>query len=126
MSTPMHNGAFKPIFQLARKHRDNATHSETILWGYLRTKPLGIKFRRQHPYSVFILDFYCHSLKLVIEVDGSIHNDPAVKLYDERRQSELEKNGLTVIRFTNEQVNNHLEQVQKVIENIIIKRKDEN
>ncbi len=54
-------------------------HAESILGGYLKTKPFGLKFRRQHPYSVYILDFYCHKLKLVIEVDGSIHYIDTVK-----------------------------------------------
>lgn len=70
MTGKMHSGAAKPLYQMARELRNNATHAETILWGYLKTKPLGFKFRRQHPYSIYILDFYCHSLKLVIEVDG--------------------------------------------------------
>ncbi|MGZ8523873.1 MAG: endonuclease domain-containing protein [Chitinophagaceae bacterium] len=79
MAGRMHSGAAKPLYQMARDLRDKATHSETILWGYLKTKPLGFKFRRQHPYSIYILDFYCHSLKLVIEVDGSIHDLDEVK-----------------------------------------------
>jgi very-short-patch-repair endonuclease len=76
MEGKMHNGAQKPIYQFARELRNNATYAEQILWGYLKTKPLGYKFRRQHPYSVYILDFYCHSLKLVVKVDGSIHQLP--------------------------------------------------
>ncbi|MBO9682401.1 MAG: DUF559 domain-containing protein [Flavisolibacter sp.] len=62
-----------------------------MLWNYLRTKPFGFKFRRQHPFSIYILDFYCHQLKLVIEVDGSIHNVAEVKQNDEIRQQQLEK-----------------------------------
>lgn len=126
MDEPMHKGALKPLYQRARELRNNSTPSEIILWGYLRTKPHAVKFRRQYPYSIYILDFYAHSIKLVIEVDGSIHNDPDVKLNDEQRQSLLEKDGLTVIRFTNEQVEKKLEEVQQTIENYIIQRKDEN
>lgn len=66
MTGKMHSGAAKPLYQMARDLRNNATHAETILWSYLKTKPLGFKFRRQHPYSIYILDFYCHLLKLVI------------------------------------------------------------
>ena len=85
MERKMHRGAIKPLYQMARELRNNATHAETLLWGYLKTKPLGYKFRRQHPYSVYILDFYCHSLKLVFEVDGSVHDLPEVKINDEQR-----------------------------------------
>ena len=125
MDRKMHAGATKFHFQRARELRDNSTHSESILWGYLKTKPLGIKFRRQHPYSSYILDFYCHSLKLVIEVDGKIHEQPEVKLTDTERQVLLEKDGLIVLRFTNELIEKHLEEVIKEIESFIIKKKDE-
>jgi len=83
----MNVGAIKYLYQKAGKLSNNATHAETILWEYLRTKPFGLKFRRQHPYSIYIFDFYCHSLKRVIEVDGSIHNLPENKRNDEKRQS---------------------------------------
>lgn len=126
MNELMHNGAAKPLYQRARELRNNATHAETILWGYLKTKPFGIKFRRQHPYSIYILDFYSHSLKLVIEVDGSIHNQSDVRLYDVERQTLLEKDGLIVIRFTNQQVEKNLEVVQETIGNFILKNKDDN
>ena len=89
----MHAGAIKPLYQRARELRNNATHAENILWTYLKRKPLGYKFRRQHPFVIYILDFYCHSLKLVIEVDGSIHNYVDVKLNDEQRQATLQNDG---------------------------------
>ena len=126
MDSKMHAGAINHIYQRARELRNNSTHAETVLWGYLKTKPLGIKFRRQHPYSCYILDFYCHSLKLVIEVDGKIHEQPEVKLTDTERQVLLEKDGLIVLRFTNELIEKHPEEVIKEIESFIIKKKDEN
>lgn len=122
----MHKGASKPLYQYARELRNNATHSENILWGYLKTKPFGKKFRRQHPYSIYILDFYCHSLKLVIEVDGKIHDHPDVKRNDEERQFSLQNDGMIVLRFTNEQVEQSLEEVQKIIENFITNIRHEN
>ena len=125
MDRKMHSGASKFHFQRARELRDNSTHSESLLWEYLKTKPHGIKFRRQHPYSVYILDFYCHSLKLVIELDGSIHNLPDNKLNDEVRQQHLENDGLIVIRFTNDLVEKRFEDVIKEIEVFIIKSKNE-
>jgi len=115
----MHAGAIKILYQNARELRDNATHAEQILWGYLKTKPLGFKFRRQHPYSLYILDFYCHSLKLVIEIDGSIHEKEEVKENDKIRQQSLEIDGLKVIRYTNEEITSSLEKIIESIENLI-------
>ena len=126
MNRNMHSGATRFHFQRARELRNDATHAETILWGYLKTKPLGLKFRRQHPYSTYILDFYCHSLKLVIEVDGSVHQLPDVIIKDTERQSHLEEDGLTVLRLSNEDVEKRFEDVIKEIENFAIKKKDEN
>jgi len=110
---------------MTRDLRNSATHAETILWSYLKTKPLGFKFRRQHPYSIYILDFYCHSLKLVIEVDGNIHDLDKVKENDKHREELIQKDGLTIIRFENKQVEQSLQQVIKQVEDFIIKRKDE-
>ena len=93
--------------------------------GLFKTKPPCFKFRRQHPYSIYILDFYCHSHRLVIDVDGSIHELNDVKENDSLRQYLLEKEGLTVIRFENKQVEQSLEQAIKHIEDFIIKRNDE-
>ena len=125
MTGKMHGGAAKPLYQMARELRNSATHAETILWSYLKTKPLGFKFRRQHPYSIYILDFYCHSLKLVIEVDGNIHDLDKVKENDKHREELIQKDGLTIIRFENKQVEQSLQQVIKQVEDFIIKRKDE-
>ena len=120
----MHAGAINLLYQMARELRNNATHAETILWGYLKTKPLGCKFRRQHPYSIYILDFYCHALKLVIEVDGSIHSLTEVKKNDKIRQDALEKDGLFILRFENSEILNHSEKVFNTIEMFLKKCKD--
>jgi imidazole glycerol-phosphate synthase subunit HisF len=116
MKGKMHAGAAKEIYQRARDLRNRSTPAEEILWSYLKTKPHGLKFRRQHPYSIFILDFYCHAIKIVIEVDGSIHNLKEVKANDQRRQDLLEKDGLTILRFTNEEILNYPEVVISKIE----------
>jgi imidazole glycerol-phosphate synthase subunit HisF len=73
MKRKMFSGADKLLFEKAAALRSRQTFAEELLWNYLRTKPLGFKFRRQHSFSNYILDFYCHALNLVIEVDGSIH-----------------------------------------------------
>jgi cyclase len=99
------------------------TPSEVLLWEYLRKKPLGYKFRRQHPLGQFIADFYCYALKLVIEVDGNIHDSPEAKEKDGIRQGMIESDGIKVIRFRNEEVNSKLETVIELIENNIIKLK---
>ena len=91
------------------------TNAEKILWGYLKAKPNGYKFRRQHPIRIYIADFYCHKLKLVIELDGSIHDIEEVKANDMIRQKMIEEEGITVMRFTNEEVMNNINQVLKII-----------
>ncbi|MDX9948512.1 MAG: endonuclease domain-containing protein [Bacteroidales bacterium] len=78
-----------------------------------------VKFRRQHPVDIFVLDFYCHELKLAIEVDGEIHLSTEVREYDEGRTYELEKFGIKILRFTNEQIFENLDEVQVSILNII-------
>jgi very-short-patch-repair endonuclease len=81
------------------------TLAEKILWKKLRDRELfKVKFRRQHPIDIFIVDFYCHELKFVIEVDGEIHNFEETKRYDSARQGSLENLGLQVIRFSNHEV----------------------
>ena len=116
MNTRMHAGASRGLYQRARELRNHATNAEDILWGYLRTKPPGYKFRRQHPYAIYILDFYCHKKKLVIEVDGNIHEHEEVQAADLLRQRVLEADGLRVIRFTNEQIKSGLDSAVRIIE----------
>jgi cyclase len=117
MKQTMFYGASKIIFERAKVLRNNVTAEEMVLWEYLRANPFGYKFRRQHPLAIFIADFYCHKLKLVIELDGSIHNLNKVKLHDEARQKIIEAQGLRVIRFRNKEIMNEKE---KVIEKINI------
>lgn len=99
------------IFGRAKELRNQATPAETVLWGYLKTKPFGYKFRQQHPLGIYIADFFCYKLKLVIEIDGSIHKYEEIKANDERRQKLIESEGIRVIRFTNEEVMKSLETV---------------
>ncbi len=65
---------------------------------------IGVKFRKQHPVWIFIVDFYCHEYKLVIEVDGEIHNEEELIEHDLNRTAELNKFGLKMLRFTNDQI----------------------
>ena len=110
------SGAEGFLFRRASELRKRPTHAEEMLWHYLKTKPFGHKFRRQQPFSNYILDFYCHSLKLVIEVDGSIHDIEEVKENDKIREARLGASGLTVIRFTNKEIRGNIEIVIQQIE----------
>ena len=85
--------------------RQNPTPAESRLWQRLRSKQiLGFRFRRQHPIERFIVDFYCRDARLVVEVDGPFHDLPQAQAYDEARQKCLEEKGLTLLRFSNDQV----------------------
>ena len=104
------------IFERAKKLRNNVTPTEMILWGRLKEYFPNLKFRRQHPVSFYIVDLYCHTENLVIEIDGSIHDFEEVKISDEIRQKDLEYLGLKVIRFTTNEIKNNLEAVLQTIE----------
>ena len=109
-------GASPEIFARAKELRKNMTPAEKMLWQRLRNYQLdGFYFRRQHPIKYFIADFYCAKADLIVEVDGGVHNDPDAQEWDINRTAELEKSGITVIRFTNEEVFNDTERViQKI------------
>ncbi|MFV5703610.1 endonuclease domain-containing protein [Flavobacterium sp. XS2P12] len=112
----MWKGASPQIFSNAKKLRENQTAAEEKLWLAVKNNQIeGYKFRRQHPLSIYIADFYCHALKLVIEVDGGYHLDEEQRLLDEKRTSNIEFQGLKVIRFTNEEI---LLQLPEVIDKI--------
>jgi cyclase len=115
MRKKMFFGAGAQIFKNAEVLRYNMTPAEELLWGHLKGQQLGVKFRRQHPLGIYIADFYCHQHKLVIELDGSIHNRVDVAQNDIERQINLELDGIKVIRFTNDQVFNNL---NKILEQI--------
>jgi cyclase len=111
----MFNQAHPLVFENAKALRKNMTEAEKVLWGYLKGGINRLKFRRQQPIGFYIADFYCHPAKLVIEMDGKIHNQPEVKLNDELREKELRSAGYTVIRFTNEELFQNIEKVLKTI-----------
>ncbi len=98
-------GASQKIIEMAKDLRKSMTPAENHLWQQLRRNSMnGYHFRRQHPIWRFVVDFYCHCSRLVIEIDGEVHETPEQKERDENRTYELEKLGLKVIRFTNQQV----------------------
>lgn len=116
MKKEMFYGSNSLIFQNAKALRKQPTDAERNLWMHLRTRPKGYKFRRQHPAGNFILDFYCHALKLAIEADGNIHEDELVKKMDYERQSMLEKDGICFLRFTNYEIMQQFADVTKEID----------
>jgi very-short-patch-repair endonuclease len=90
---------------MARTLRRQMTEAESVLWKELRGSRLaGLKFRRQQIIEGFIADFYCHSVNLVVEVDGPVHNTIERREYDEQRNRVFESRGIREIRFTNAQV----------------------
>jgi len=112
MSLPFHENASWKIFEYARSLKKVMTPAENLLWQNLRNRKVSNhKFRRQHPISRYIVDFYCHEARLVIEVDGGIHFTPENIQYDQFRTEELEGMGLKVIRFTNEEVLGNVSEV---------------
>lgn len=115
----MYFNASNEIFERARSLRSEMTSSELLLWEEVRNRKLGVKFRRQHPINQFIVDFYCHEKRLVLEVDGGIHSNPKIAQYDLNRTAELENFGLTIIRFSNEKINNDISFVIKRMKKIL-------
>jgi very-short-patch-repair endonuclease len=116
----MYFGANTELFKRAVNMRKNPTKAECILWKKLKAfRKDGFVFRRQHPIDIFIADFYCHKLKLVIEVDGEIHSNDETQTYDDGRSGELERFGIKVIRFKNEEVIFKLDSVLTSISLII-------
>jgi very-short-patch-repair endonuclease len=96
--------------QRAKELRQQMTAEEKILWQHLRTNRLnGLHFRRQQIIDGFIVDFYCHKARLVIEVDGNIHQHQTE--YDAERDKVLTARGLRVMRIRNEEVRNAIEEV---------------
>lgn len=111
-------GAKRTIFQNACALRENMTDAEKKLWERLNKSQLGVRFKAQHPIDIFIVDFYCHKHKLVVEVDGLIHLSK--NEYDEGRTAELERLDLKLIRFTNHDVLNNVDKVVEEIKKYLV------
>ena len=102
------------LLERARATRHEPAPAEQKLWSCLRNRQLAtFKFRRQHTVVPYIPDFFCHQLKLVIELDGDSHGDR--EAYDARRTKRLERDGCHVIRFVNDDLFWHLDAVLEEI-----------
>ena len=99
--TPLHSNKSK-FTKRRKKLRRNSTVAEKILWQEVRGKKLGYKFRRQFGIGKYIVDFYCYELRLVIEIDGPVHEHQ--KEYDKRRENWIKSQGNETIRYKNDQI----------------------
>jgi very-short-patch-repair endonuclease len=118
----MFYGANSTTLRTAAMLRKNMTLSEILLWKKLKDRKIfNTKFRKQHPIGMFIVDFYCHEYKLVIEVDGEVHNNKESNEYDSNKTAELNRFGLKVIRFTNDEVIYNINSVITTIQRAIDK-----
>ena len=107
----------------ARELRRISTDAENILWQRVRgNRVAGVKIRRQQVIEGFIVDFFCNAAKLVIEIDGDVHNDPEQRKKDVHRRKVFEARGLMEIRFKNQEVISGLENVIAKIEDCVRKR----
>jgi len=117
----MYYTAKPEVIEAAKILRKRMTYSEELLWEKLNKKQIcGLRFRRQHPIDIFIADFYCHKVRLVVEIDSEIHNRR--KDYDIGRTAEMERYDIKVIRFTNYQITNNIAEVIKSIEAVVKER----
>ena len=118
MSDQLFNGS--SMKDLRRELRQSQTPAESLLWSRLRNRQLADrKFRRQHSIGGYIVDFYCAEEKLIVEVDGSVHDTPDAQRYDAERGDVLCGLGLSLMRFRNEQVLETIDIVlQKITENL--------
>lgn len=115
----MNNIHTKNFLKNRRKFlRNNATTQEKMLWNYLKGNGIGYKFQRQHSIGPFIVDFYCPSQKLIVELDGLHHGEN--KEYDEKRTLYLEILGYRIIRFWNHEINIDIEKVISSIKRYLV------
>lgn len=112
-STPQQ---WEKLKERAREMRHQPTAAEDVLWQRLRNRRVqGARFRRQHSIGGFIVDFVCIAQRLVVEVDGTVHEEADQQVYDAQRQAALERQGFRVLRFSNGEVLRALDAVVEAI-----------
>lgn len=92
------------------------TFAEKVLWERIKANQLGVNFRRQHPIHIYIADFYCHKVKLIIEIDGEYHHTEDQEKKDKERSEILQFQDLTIMRFSNKEVVGDTDSVVRKIE----------
>ena len=115
----------KDLKEFSRRLRNNSTLGEILLWQKLRAGGLmNYTFNRQKPLDRYIVDFYCKSLNLVIEIDGSYHFESEQRIKDKQRQEVIEKMGLNFLRFSEQQIRKDMDVVLNAIERYIVAWKE--
>lgn len=106
----------------ARALRKTMTNQERKLWVHLRAmkKERGWQFRRQAPLEGYIVDFVCYAARLIIEADGGQHNAPAHRIADAERDAHFTREGFTVLRFSNAEINENMDGVMRVIDEALL------
>jgi very-short-patch-repair endonuclease/restriction endonuclease S subunit len=113
------------LLDFARQLRRQSTDAEALLWRLLRNRQIGnAKFRRQYPFPPYVLDFYCHELKLAVELDGGQHNEDQGRRRDARRAAYLEEHGIRILRFWNNEVLHKTVAVLEAIYEAVVARTD--
>ncbi|SHJ44008.1 Very-short-patch-repair endonuclease [Tangfeifania diversioriginum] len=121
LNKSMYYGAVPATFQKARQLRNKMTSVEKLLWERLKSKQIcNVRFRRQHPISKYIADFYCHAACLVVELDGKIHLKS--KEHDKQRTENLKELNIKVMRFSNNEVEKNIDEVLKQITTVVKNR----
>jgi very-short-patch-repair endonuclease len=124
---PPHIPYNKSLVPKAKELRNQLTPPERQFWNALREMPSykNHPFNRQKPLGEYIVDFYCHEYRLVVEIDGDSHYTEEAQIKDQKRTAFLESKGLTVVRFTNREVARNIEGVMESLENLLNKIKEE-
>ena len=108
------------LLAFARDLRQKHSDAEHFMWALLRSRRFcGMKFRRQHPVTPYVLDFYCDAAKLAIELDGGQHNTDAARRHDSRRTEFLKTQGIAILRFWNHEVFQDTDDVLEAIHNAL-------
>ncbi len=106
----------KSLLDIRRALRANATPAEEVLWEVIRNRKLnGLKFKRQHSIGYYIVDFYCASKRLIVELDGEVHNTDDQKEKDKHRDQNLTEMNFRILRIPNSKVLNEIEEVKKLL-----------
>ncbi len=102
----------KEVREFRRELRNRLTPAEAFLWKHLKNRQFeGRRFTKQHSIGIYIVDFYCPLEKLIIELDGEVHNNPIAQDYDEKRTHYLNGIGYKILRFENKMVFENLDSV---------------
>jgi len=109
MPQNLHNN--KKLEKRRKMLRQQQTKSEILLWSRLKEKQIGYRFRRQHSIGYYVVDFYCPSLRLIIELDGGIHFESEVEKKDKKREEYFVEKRFFIKRFTNMKVETDLDEV---------------